>query len=163
MAFCEAIVKPMAWEEPSPQARARGQAIRSLGAETLVLGQDTFIRQAFTGGGALTPVSDHDMNTYLAPDSRYPILAWAHQMPLGGEPAGIVARIEAYDPWLAASSGIPKLVMPLRRLTHPAHHPSQMAGWCAASIAALDIVPCGTAGHHAPLPVLAVPARKAAG
>jgi hypothetical protein len=34
---------------------------------------------------------------------RRPLLAWARQMPLGGEPAGLVARIEAYDAWLAAS------------------------------------------------------------
>jgi len=26
----------------------------------------------------------------------------------------------------------------------------QMAGRCAASIAALEIIPCGPAGHHAP-------------
>jgi haloalkane dehalogenase len=26
----------------------------------------------------------------------------------------------------------------------------QMADWCADNIAALEIVPCGQAGHHAP-------------
>jgi len=153
VAFCEAIVKPMAWEELSPSARSRGQAIRAPGAEKLVLSQDTFIRQAFSGGGVLTPVSDQDMNTYLAPyptpDSRRPILAWARQMPLGGQPADIVARIEAYDAWLAASTGIPKLLMtfdgsPTLLIT------SQMADWCAANIAALESASCGQAGHHAP-------------
>jgi haloalkane dehalogenase len=96
VAFCEAIVKPMAWEELSPPARARGQAIRAPGAEDLLPGQDTFIRQAFTGGGVLTPVSDHDIDIYLSrypdPDSRRPILAWARQMPLGGEPGEPGAR-----------------------------------------------------------------------
>jgi haloalkane dehalogenase len=153
VAFCETIVKPMAWEELSAPARARGQAIRAPGAEDLVLGQDMFIRQAFSGGGVLTPVSDHDMNTYLAPyptpDSRRPILAWARQVPLGGQPADTVARVEAYDAWLAASSGIPKLLMtfegsPTLLVT------SEIADWCAASVAALDIVHCGAAGHHAP-------------
>jgi haloalkane dehalogenase len=153
VAFCEAIVKPMGWEELSPPARTRGQAIRAPGAEDLVLGQDTFIRQAFTGAGVLTPVSDHDLDAYLAPyptpDSRRPILAWARQMPLGGQPADIVTRIEACDAWLAASTGIPKLLMtfegsPTLLITR------EMAGWCAANIAALEIVSCGQAGHHAP-------------
>jgi haloalkane dehalogenase len=27
---------------------------------------------------------------------------------------------------------------------------TRMADWCAANIAALEIVPCGPAGHHAP-------------
>lgn len=93
------------------------------------------------------------MDTYLAPyptpDSRRPILAWTRQMPLAGQPADLVTRIEACDAWLAASTTVPKLLMtfegsPTLLIT------SQMAGWCAASIAALEIVPCGQAGHHAP-------------
>lgn len=152
IAFCEAIVKPMTWEELSPQARSRGQAIRTPGTEDLLLGQDTLIRRAFTGG-VLTPVSDHDLDTYLAPypdpDSRRPVLAWTRQMPLGGQPADLVARIEAYDAWLAASTTVPKLLMtfegsPTLLITR------EMAGWCAANIAALDVMPCGKAGHHAP-------------
>jgi haloalkane dehalogenase len=153
IAFCEAIVKPMAWEELSPQARARGQAIRAPGAGDLLLGQDTFIRQAFAGGGVLTPVSGRDLDTYLAPypdpASRRPILAWTRQMPLGGQPADLVARVEAYDAWLAASTTVPKLLMtfdgsPTLLIT------KEMADWCAANIAALEIVSCGQAGHHAP-------------
>jgi haloalkane dehalogenase len=80
----------MAWEELSPHARARGQVIRTPGGENLVLGQDMLIRQAFTGGGVLNPVSTADLDTYLAPypdpDSRHPVLAWTRMMPLGGQP-----------------------------------------------------------------------------
>lgn len=152
IAFLESIVKPMGWDELTPQARTRAENIRSAAGEHLYLDQDLFVRQAFTGG-VLTPVSDHDLQTYLAPyptrESRRPLLAWARQLPLGGEPAELVARIEAYDAWLATSSRIPKLLMtfegsPTLLITEA------MAQWCADHIASLEIVDCGKAGHHAP-------------
>ena len=56
-------------------------------------------------------MSDEDLEVYLAPyptrESRRPLLAWARQIPLGGEPAAVVARIEAYDAWLATSTTVP--------------------------------------------------------
>jgi haloalkane dehalogenase len=153
IAFLESIVKPMAWEELSPQARRRSEAIRAPGTgEDLVLEQDLFVRQAFTGG-VLTPVRDEDLEAYLAPyptrDSRRPILAWARQLPLGGEPAELVARIEAYDTWLATSTSVPKLLLTFQG-SPTLLIGDDMAKWCAANIAALEIVACGEAGHHAP-------------
>jgi haloalkane dehalogenase len=154
IAFLESIVKPMAWEDLSPPARQRWETIRAPGAgEDMVLEQNLFLRTAFGGGGVLTPVSDEDMQAYLepfpTPESRRPILAWARQLPLGGEPAELVARIEAYDAWLATSTSVPKLLLTFEGA------PSlligkEMAKWCATHIASLETVPCGEAGHHAP-------------
>jgi haloalkane dehalogenase len=154
IAFLESIVKPMAWEDLSPPARQRWETIRAPGAgEDMVLEQNLFLRTAFGGGGVLTPVSDEDMQAYLEPfpnpESRRPILAWARQLPLGGEPAELVARIEAYDAWLATSTSVPKLLLTFEGA------PSlligkEMAKWCATHIASLETVPCGEAGHHAP-------------
>ncbi|MGF7239340.1 MAG: haloalkane dehalogenase [Frankia sp.] len=153
LAFMESIVKPMGWEDLSPQARDRFQTIRAPGAgEEMVLDRNLFLRQAFTGG-VLTPVSSEDLGDYLAPyptrDSRRPILAWARQMPLGGEPAELVTRIEAYDAWLAKSTDIPKLLLTFEG-SPTLLIDKELAEWCAANIAALETVPCGTAGHHAP-------------
>jgi len=152
IAFLESIVKPMALEDLSPQARARSEKIRSSEGEHLYLDQDLFVRQAFTGGGVLTPVSERDLAVYLSPyptrASRRPLLAWARQMPLGGEPAGLVTRIAAYDAWLAASPQVPKLMMTFEG--SPTLLGAATADWCARTIAALEIVHCGAAGHHAP-------------
>ncbi len=153
IAFLESIVKPMAWEDLTPQARERFTLIRTPGAgEELVLEQNRFVRQAFTGG-VLTPVADEDLAVYLAPyptpESRRPILAWARQMPLGGEPAELVARIEAYDAWLAHSTAVPKLLMTFEG-SPTLLIGKEMTEWCEANIAALDIAHCGEAGHHAP-------------
>lgn len=153
LAFLETMVRPMSWDELSPQARKRSETIRTTGAgEEMVLEQNLFVRQAFTGG-VLTPVNDDDLATYLAPfptpESRRPVLAWARQLPLGGEPAELVTRIEAYDTWLATSTDLPKLLLtftgsPTLLITE------ELATWCATNIAALETVACGEAGHHAP-------------
>jgi haloalkane dehalogenase len=151
IAFLESIVKPMGWDELSPQARARTETVRGEAGEELFLDQDLLVRQAFTGG-VLTPVSERDLEVYLAPyptrESRRPLLAWARQLPIGGEPAGLITRIEAYDEWLAASPRVPKLMMTFEG--SPTLLSPSTAGWCASHIAALESVYCGKAGHHAP-------------
>ncbi|MFC6086050.1 haloalkane dehalogenase [Sphaerisporangium aureirubrum] len=152
IAFLEAIVKPMSFDDLSPQARKRTELIRSDAGEDLMLDQNLMVRQAFTGG-VLTPLGEGELAPYLAPyptrDSRRPLLAWARQFPLDGDPADLVVRIEAYDAWLAKSTGVPKLLMtfegsPTLLVDH------RMAAWCTENIAALETVHCGPAGHHAP-------------
>ena len=142
LAFLESIVKPMGWDEVSPQARARTEKIRSPEGEDLYLDQDLFVRQAFTGG-VLTPVSEQDLKEYLAPyptrESRRPLLAWARQLPLGGEPAGLITRIEAYDAWLAASPQVPKLLMTFEG-SPTLLVSAAVADWCASHIAGLEVV-----------------------
>lgn len=150
VAFFESIVKPMAWEDLSPQARERSKAIRTPGVgEEMVLAKNLFVTSAFTGG-VRTPVAD--LSPYLAPfptpESRRPVLAWARQIPLGGDPAELVERIEAYDAWLATSTETPKLLMTFEG-SPTLLIGQEMAQWCANNVAALDVVACGEAGHHA--------------
>jgi len=119
--------------------------------EERVLATDAFIRQAFTGG-VLTPVEASDLDAHLAPfptpESRAPVLAWARQMPLGGKPAELVARIEAYDRWLATSTSVPKLLLTFSG-SPTLLIDAAMAEWCATTIASLEIADGGLAGHHA--------------
>ncbi len=152
LAFFETIVRPMAWDDLTPQAAERSRKIRTPGAgEDLVLTQDLFIRQAFTGG-VRTPLGDEELAAFLAPfptpESRRPVLAWARQLPLGGDPAELVTRIEAYDEWLAASESTPKLLMTFEG-SPTLLIGERMAQWCADHIAALEVVAVGEAGHHA--------------
>ena len=152
IAFFESIVKPMAWDDLSPQASERFRMIRQQGpGEELVLEKNLFVRQAFTGG-VLTPVADEDLQAYLAPyptpESRRPILAWARQLPLGGDPAVLVARINEYDAWLGSSPDVPKLLLTFEG------SPTLLIGeglaeWCQNNIAGLETVQGGAAGHHA--------------
>ncbi|OZM81898.1 haloalkane dehalogenase [Pseudonocardia sp. MH-G8] len=149
LALFEAIIKPIDLDTLTPQARARADMVRTRGEE--LLESDQLIRMAYTGG-VRTPVTDETLADYLAPfptpRTRRPVLAWAQQIPLGGEPAEIVARVEVYDAWLAKSTDVPKLLLTFDGSPTLMIDPD-LAAWCAENIAGLDIVACGEAGHHA--------------
>jgi haloalkane dehalogenase len=50
IAFLEAIVKSMAWEDLSPQARQRSEMVLSPDGEEMLLGEDRLVRMAFPVG-----------------------------------------------------------------------------------------------------------------
>jgi haloalkane dehalogenase len=45
---------------------------------------------------------------FLNPSSRLPTLMWPRELPIGGEPADVVAIVESYGKWLLESP-LPKL------------------------------------------------------
>jgi len=149
LALFEAIIAPIDGSTMTPQARARAELVRTRGEE--LLRSDQLIRMAYTGG-VRTPVREEVLAEYLAPfptpRARRPVLAWAQQMPIDGEPADLVARIEAYDAWLAKSADVPKLLLTFEG-SPTLLIDAQRAEWCAEHLAAVEIVGCGAAGHHA--------------
>lgn len=152
VAFFETIVRPMSWSELGEAPRARGEAMRGPEGESLVLDSNFFLESAFTGG-VLNPPSEEEMGVYRAPyptrESRLPILQWARSLPLDGDPPDVTERVEAYGTWLAASHDVPKLLLTFDSSPTLLIR-EELAGWCAANIAALQIEHCGPAGHHAP-------------
>ncbi|MFB8173779.1 haloalkane dehalogenase [Kitasatospora purpeofusca] len=149
----ETFLKPLAAEELSPPARARAEAFRTPGVgEELVLEQNIFIETAFRGG-VLNPLGEDEVRPYRepfpTPESRRPMLAWSRMTPIDGGPAEVVARVEAYDRWLAGSPEVPKLLLTFDS------SPTLLVGeaavaWAREHIAALTVEHCGPAGHHAP-------------
>jgi len=119
----------------------------------MILDDNVFIEQVLPATVA-NRLDEEDLNAYRHPyptrGSRRPLLAWPRAMPLDGEPAGVVARIDRYDRWLAASPEVPKLLLafdpgPGSMMTAP------LIQWCAANIAGLEVEKCGAvAGHHTP-------------
>jgi haloalkane dehalogenase len=152
LAFMETIVRPMSWEEFPAAARGRFEALRTPGVgERLVLEENVFA-EAFRRT-VLSPLSDEDLRVYQEPyptyDSRRPMLQWARSMPLDGEPADVVSRIAEYDRWLAASTDVPKLLLTFDS-SPTLMIGAELAAWCAANIAALEVRDCGPAAHLAP-------------
>ncbi|HEY2714850.1 MAG TPA: haloalkane dehalogenase [Solirubrobacterales bacterium] len=153
VAFLETIVRPMAWDAFPESARPIFAALRTPGrGEEMVLEENLFIEQALPAG-VRAGLADADRaaygEPYATPESRRPLLQWPREMPLGGEPADVVERVEAYDLWLSESEGVPKLLL--------AFDPGQgimigpdLVAWCEANVAALEVEHCGAAGHHAP-------------
>jgi haloalkane dehalogenase len=153
IAFTETIVKPMSWEDFPATARPLFESMRTPGVgETMVLDQNAFIEQALPRTAA-RGLSDEDLEVYRRPyptrQSRLPLLQWPRAMPLDGEPADVVARIDAYDDWLAASADVPKLLLTFEPGPGTMMGP-EIIDWCAAHVSGLQIQTHGLAGHHTP-------------
>jgi haloalkane dehalogenase len=154
IAFTETIVKPMEWAEFPEGGRQLFRAIKTVGVgETMILDENLFIEQALPGASA-TPLTPGDLDVYRKPyptrQSRLPLLQWPRAMPLGGEPAEVVARIEAYDRWLKESPDVPKLLLTFAPGPGVMMHEGIVA-WCAENIAGLEITHSdAVAGHHTP-------------
>ncbi|MFE9104296.1 haloalkane dehalogenase [Actinomadura geliboluensis] len=152
IAFTETIVKPMSWEEFPAGARPLFEAMRSPGVgEAMVLEENAFIEQALPR--TVPGLSEEDLAVYGRPyptrRSRVPLLQWPRSMPLDGEPADVVARIDAYGQWLADSADVPKLLLAFEPGESTMMSP-QIIDWCAAHMSALEIKTHGMAGHHTP-------------
>jgi haloalkane dehalogenase len=92
IAYMEAIVMPLRWEEWPRAVRPVFEAFRSPQGETMVLEQNLFVEQVLPGAG----------------ESRRPTLTWPREIPIEGEPADVTAIVEAYGAWLRESP-VPKL------------------------------------------------------
>ncbi|MET7336703.1 haloalkane dehalogenase [Nonomuraea sp. NPDC005650] len=154
IAFTEAIVKPMSWDELPEGGRDLFRAIKTDGVgESMILDDDAFLRQGLPAT-VTAPLAEEDLAAYTNPyptrESRLPQLRWARSLPLGGEPADVVARIEAFDRWLATSVEVPKLMVVFRSGVGTMWTEETVA-WCAENVAALEIVRHEeVAGHHTP-------------
>ena len=111
IAYMEALVQPRGWED-FPAGRDRiFRALRSEQGERLVREENFFVETVLPKS-VLRPLRPVEMEVYrrpfLQPAARTPTLAWARELPIDGTPPDVVAVVEAYAKWLAASP-IPKL------------------------------------------------------
>ncbi len=114
IAYMEAIVRPVTWEEWPDAARQVFQGFRSPAGESMVLDKNVFVERVLPGS-ILRDLTDAEMAEYRRPfiepgESRRPTLTWPRQIPIGGEPADVVAIAGDYATWLAQTP-IPKLLI----------------------------------------------------
>ena len=114
IAFMEAIVKPLTWQEWPEAARDVFRGLRTSGVgEKLIFEKNVFIENVLPGS-ILRKLTPEEMDAYRAPfldsKSRTPVWRWPNEIPLEGEPADVVAIVEAYGKWLAESD-VPKLLL----------------------------------------------------
>jgi haloalkane dehalogenase len=112
IAYGEAIVAPMRWDDWPDGPGQIFQALRSPTGEQMILEHNAFVEQVLPAG-MLTKLSDQDMAAYRAPfieagESRRPTLSWPRHIPIDGEPTHMVDIVQSYSTWLAQSP-VPKL------------------------------------------------------
>ncbi|WP_225728588.1 MULTISPECIES: haloalkane dehalogenase [unclassified Nocardia] len=149
IAVVETFLRPMRWDELPPLGADMFRKFRSPEGERMVLQENAFIEVNLRLQAKLSP-EDHDVYRapYPTPESRRPMLAWSREFPLDGEPADVVAIVENYDRWAAASPEVPKLLMGLEGgvgLGSP-----EVIEWAAGTFAAAEVAAIPPAGHHCP-------------
>ena len=111
IAFMEAIVMPVTWEQWPEAARGIFQGFRSEAGESMVIEKNLFV-EAVLPGSILRTLSDEEMSEYrrpfTEPKHRRPTLTWPRQIPINGEPADVVKIVDYYAEWLSGSE-LPKL------------------------------------------------------
>ena len=112
IAYMEAIITPVTWEDWPEIARPVFQAMRSPAGEQMVLEKNLFVERILPAS-IIRDLSDDEMAEYLRPfsepgESRRPTLTWPRQIPIDGEPADVHEIVSAYSDWLSTTE-IPKL------------------------------------------------------
>ena len=111
IAYMEAIVRPVTWEEWPEQARPIFEAFRSPAGEEMVIEKNLFVEAVLTGS-MIRDLTEEEKNEYrrpfLVPEHRRPTLTWPREIPLDGEPADVVQIVSDYAEWISESD-IPKL------------------------------------------------------
>ena len=112
IAYMEAIVTPLGWDNLPAAVTDLFRALRSPAGEAMVLDDNVFV-EAVLPGAILRPLDDDEMAEYRRPfaepgEGRRPTLTWPRQIPIDGEPADVTDIVTGYGEWLAASP-VPKL------------------------------------------------------
>ena len=112
LAYMEAIVRPIEWEDWPPADIFR--RMRSEEGDEMILGGNFFV-EVILPRSVLRGLTDEELDVYRGPyveagESRRPTLTWPREIPLSGEPADVVEIVAAYSEWLAEND-VPKLLV----------------------------------------------------
>jgi len=106
----EGIVRPFrSWDEWPEATRAFFQGQRSPAGEAMILEKNLFVEYLLPLRGIPDAAIDMYRSHWRIPgEARRPMLTWSRELPIAGEPADVVAVVDAYAQWLSTSP-IPKL------------------------------------------------------
>jgi len=112
IAYMEAIVRPVTWDEWPEAIRALFQGFRSAAGEGMVLEKNIFVDKVLPGS-VMRGLSDKELAVYRRPflqpgEDRRPTLTWPRQIPISGKPAEVVQIVQSYADWMGEND-IPKL------------------------------------------------------
>jgi haloalkane dehalogenase len=112
LAYMEAIVQPLRWEDWNQQARPIFEALRGPAGEEIVLQENQFVERILPGS-IIRKLTEPEMAAYRRPwlvpgEGRRPMLQWPREIPIDGEPQDVAEIVSNYSKWLSRSA-IPKL------------------------------------------------------
>jgi len=112
IAYMEAIVKEMTWDDWDKNAKSIFQGFRSDAGENLVLEKNYFVEKVLPGS-IIRMLDADEMNEYRRPflssgEDRRPTLSWPREIPIEGEPGNVCQIVNEYAEWMKTNN-IPKL------------------------------------------------------
>lgn len=148
IAFMEAILLPIpSWEVMQEPMKTMFKNMRTPDLGWQLVGVNNMFVEQILPGAVARGLTEAEMEHYRAPfleeASRKPVWVWPNQVPIAGEPADVVAAVNAYNAKLQESD-LPKLlfhVTPGALITAPA------LAWCKENLTNLETVDLG-AGIH---------------
>jgi haloalkane dehalogenase len=112
IAYMEALVMPIDWDDWAESARGIFKGFRSEKGEDMVLNRNMFV-EGVLPSAVLRKLGDEEMNEYRRPflinEYRQPTLNWPRAIPIEGSPADVAELMRHYGQWLAADDTVPKL------------------------------------------------------
>ena len=108
IAYMEAIVKPLTWDDWPENARGIFQGFRSESGEEMILEKNLFV-EAVLPSSIIRDLTDEEMEVYRAPfreagEDRRPTLTWPRQIPVDGEPKENPRTWSSWLPPMASTS-----------------------------------------------------------
>ena len=108
IAYMEAIVMPVNWDDWPEAATGIFKGFRSDAGEKMVLEDNLFIERVLAGS-IIREMNDQEMNVYRKPfinagEDRRPTLTWPRQIPIEGQPTDVHEIVKTYSNWLNASA-----------------------------------------------------------
>ena len=112
IAYMEAIVKELTWEDWRDEAKGIFQGFRSDAGESLVLEKNYFVERVLPGS-IIRKLSDEEMEEYRRPfinegEDRRPTLSWPREIPINNYPENVCAIVNRYAEWMLTND-LPKL------------------------------------------------------
>jgi haloalkane dehalogenase len=148
LAFMEALLMPIpSWDMFPQDMQQLFQAFRTpdVGWD-LSVNKHVFVEQVLPGAivRKLTEAEmDHYRAPYTDPPSRKPLWRWPNEVPIAGEPADVVAAVEADNRKLQQST-LPKLLF---AATPGAIITAEAVEWCRQNLKDLTVVDIGPGIH----------------
>ena len=112
IAYMEAIVCPITWDDWPESARGIFKGFRSEKGEDLILERNMFV-EAVLPSSVIRSLSEEEMDQYrrafVNADDRQPTLNWPRQIPINGDPFHMIELVTDYGNWMESNKGLPKL------------------------------------------------------
>jgi haloalkane dehalogenase len=112
IAYMEAFVRPVTWEEWPDSATNIFKKMRSPRGEKFILEENGFIEKILPSS-IIRPLTEEEMDAYRRPfkdegERRRPMLTWPREIPFEGSPEDVDQFAADYAAWLSTSD-VPKL------------------------------------------------------